>query len=128
MRGKRYFYQGIDLLYEDNYIKRGNFVSWLKKNKKRYDLILSEFSLQQVPRKHLWSTVQNIKKSLTPSGYFFLASFNETDKYGPYFTKKEYLKIGKNLSILFKNRTKSKDKKKRERSITEVLFIKAAKA
>ncbi|GEM_PF-6988427 len=124
MRRKKYIYQGIDLLFEDSYVKKANFVPWLKKNKKKYNLILSEFSLQQIPRIHLWETVKNIQKILKPGGYFFLTSFNEADAHGPFFTEKEYLKIGRNLSILFKNHTTGIDKKKRKRSVTEILYMK----
>lgn len=122
MKDEGVFYQGVDLLHEGQNIKKTDFIPWLKNNKKKYNLIISEFSLQQVPRKHLWGTVQNIKRALRTNGYFYLASFNEADKFGPYFTQKEYLKIAEDLDILFWNRKNGTDKKSRQRSVTEILL------
>ena len=119
-----YQYQGLDLLQENEYVKKVDFVAWLENNKTLFDLILAEFSLQQIPKDDFWKTINNIQESLSLGGYLYISSFNEKDKFGPLFTNAEFLKIGDGFNILYQKNSISKDLKKRNRYITSMLLQK----
>lgn len=121
---KGFLYQGIDMRYESQQIKKTDFIPWLKENRRRFDLILLEFSLQQISKKNVRQVIKDIKRIMNPNGYLFIASFNERDAYGPFFTQKEYFAMCHGLRILLWSSKYGKDKNKRQRSVTEILLKK----
>lgn len=119
-----YLYKGIDLLKENKYVEKSDFVSWLKTNNEKFDLILAEFSLQQIKKKEISIVIKMIKQALNPKGYFYFSSFNKNDSFNPCFSQKDFLKMCNNFEIVSWNSRTGVDLRGRNRQVTELLLKK----
>jgi SAM-dependent methyltransferase len=113
-------YKGVDLLVENEHVEKGDFVEFLRKDKGKYDLVLLEFSLQQIKIDEALEIMPRIGKRLKKGGYIYIQTFIEKK----YFTQRELCRIADDFSIRYWNQYKSKDKRGRDRDCVEILLKK----
>ena len=121
------YWIGIDIV-EKPHVMQKDILDYLKHDEKKYDLIISEFSLQQ-NKDRANKITDLIYKHPKPNGYFYLASFNEETENGKWFSPEEYDSMIRG-TLLFFDRYEIMDpphgshKESHSHNITELLVRK----
>lgn len=95
----KFVWRGVDNRFKRKNIIQQDINSYLKKTSQKFDLILTEYSLQCMDKPVL--TARYIKQALSKSGYWYLAGFNMKEKIARPFTKKDFLQFTKGMKILY---------------------------
>jgi SAM-dependent methyltransferase len=119
---RKFDYEGVDLLFKDSHIIQKDALHFFNGNKKKFDLILFEFSLQQI--KKFKAVILMAKHALKPGGFLYIQSFNEYDPYVAFFSQRQYFEMTSNMRITFWRTDESRDNRDRRRNVTELLLQK----